>query len=186
MTWMFEDPLRLGLIGLLVTLIPLYVFWQKRDGLWLGVVIGCLLLTAGLIVVERLVMTEREEVQLFVAELAAAIENGDEQAVLDMVSARASQIQKAAQHGMRLFDVQHAGFSTPEVSFNRVVDPPEAEAEFGAMIRGKPRRGPLMGEISRPYRVILMLRRDTPDGPWKVFDFELRNPVTGHPEGRPF
>jgi hypothetical protein len=187
MDWFGDSPLTIAMIGGTVTLIVFAVFWAKRTGLWLGLTLACVLLTAALIGVERSIVTEREKLVELLAVMADRIERGDEPGLLLMISDQAPKIEADARRALKAFDVTEANFSGTTVTFNTVVDPPEAIVEFHAMFRAIPQVSVMSGnELSRPYRVVLSFRRDTKEGPWQLFHYELRNPLNNEPELAPY
>ena len=187
MDWLGDSPLTIGLIGGGLTLVVFCVFWAKRTGLWLGLTLAAALLTAGAIALERYVITEREKLTELVGVLADRIERGDEPGVLLLISDHAPKIEADARRAFKAFDVTAAKFSGVTVTFNTVVDPPEALVELHAMFRAIPKVSVMSGsELSRPYRVTLSFRRDTQDGPWQLFHYELRNPLNNEVEVTPY
>ncbi|HMP01674.1 MAG TPA: hypothetical protein PKD86_05390 [Gemmatales bacterium] len=86
-TWFTENPigvyLFLGAVAVLFTLI----FFNTRRPAHLAGVLGCLALGAGVWLIDRLVVTDREQVQLRTLALAAAVERGDLSALEEIISA---------------------------------------------------------------------------------------------------
>ncbi|MCC6494511.1 MAG: hypothetical protein IT424_15990 [Pirellulales bacterium] len=85
MSLLVENPLGILVAGAIAAVMALVFFLARRTGGALAALAGVLLATAALTAVERLVVTEREQVASRLAELFAAIEANDLQRTLDCV-----------------------------------------------------------------------------------------------------
>jgi hypothetical protein len=83
---LLEDPWPAIIGGGLLAAVLLVIGFKTGRGLWLIIVGLVLVVTAGLVVLERLVVTERERVEQTMVDTAAAVESNNVGAVLAYVS----------------------------------------------------------------------------------------------------
>jgi hypothetical protein len=143
---------------------------QRGHLLWamLGVAIFVLI---GL-VVERLVVTEREAVEMTLDAGVAAARANDLNRLLACISPRATEARRYAGLVMGRAQVEDARILHLEITINRLTSPPTARARFQAIGQGRDR----LNEF--PYRafarwVVVELRRE--DGRYLVSDFEVED-----------
>lgn len=73
----FEDPTYVC-IGLAIAAVVMGVIWhERRQPKWLAWAAGLLVLAGGLVVLERLVVTDREKILLAIDDIAAAVARDD-------------------------------------------------------------------------------------------------------------
>ena len=73
MTFLFENPLRIIFIGIVIEVILGIVLLRTGRGALLWVMLGILALTLVWVGVERLVVTERERVEMTVDGISSAV-----------------------------------------------------------------------------------------------------------------
>jgi hypothetical protein len=166
---LLESPwpwLLLGIAAEAVLAVAL-VRTQRGHLLWamLGVAIFVLL---GL-VVERLVVTEREKVEMTLDAGVAAARANDLNRLLACISPKATKARTYAGWVLGRAQVEEAYIRNLEIKINRLTSPPTAIAEFDAFGRGRDRKNefPYQGFARR---VKVELRRE--GGRWLVSDFE--------------
>jgi hypothetical protein len=143
---------------------------QRGHLIWamLGVAVVMLLGLA----VERLVVTEREAVEMTLDAGVAAARANDVNRLLACISPRATRTREYARLIMGRAQVEDARILHLEITINHATSPPTARARFQAFGQGRDR----MNEL--PYRtfakwVVVELRRE--GDRWLVGDFEVED-----------
>lgn len=77
MTWLFENPIPLMVIGGVIAIILLILVYQTGQPRWLYILGGFVLFWGGLLVVEKLVVTPREKLLATIEDGAAAVRAND-------------------------------------------------------------------------------------------------------------
>lgn len=133
-----ESPVPYLLLGLVAESILLIVYLQTRRTAFLAAIVVVASLTAAGILVEQMVVTDREAVEQTVYNLAEAIEADDVQGVLRHVSPQAGQARADAQREMGRYEVELARIISPlEIEFFDNTSPPTARVSFRAVVRVK-------------------------------------------------
>jgi hypothetical protein len=167
-----ESPWPILFIGIAVEAVLAFLLLRTGLGKFLIAMIGVAVLVAAGLIVERLVVTDREAVEQTLDAAVAAVRRNDVQGALDCIT--------PSEHKARIFtswvfgriDFQEAHISSLEVKVNRLTSPPSAEAEFLAVGRGKDRKGefPYQGFARR---VKLQLRVE--GGRWMVIGYNFED-----------
>ena len=169
MTWLVEDPTLILTAGLLIELLLGVALFQTGRGAILAAMVGVLLGVAGLLIVERVVVTDRERVAQVLDEAVEAAIAGDVQRVLDTLSPNATEARNRLERVLQRYEVRDVKLRQMRIVVERRVDPPLAEATFRAVVSGRDRAGRLPRE-TMVGRVTVELRLE--DGQWCVVDFE--------------
>jgi hypothetical protein len=175
--WILERPLPILFLG--VVLVAVLVGGLVQTGRrWLVPAIGgAVLLTAGMLILERLVVTPAEQVAATLREIAAHIERNDVDAVVESISPGRPALRQEARRHMslvRISDVTIKANLRVEVLGDR--NPPLAEARFNAVIRGTDRAGQLGTQIYPRYFIVNFRQED---GRWRVRGYEMKDPREG-------
>jgi hypothetical protein len=132
-----EKPVALAVLGGLCALFPLLVFLSRRtigSLLALGGVIGLTLL---LLLVERLVVTDREAILLQQKGVLAAVEANDLSAALTFVDPAAASVRSDAQTLMPQVKVNRArAMGDVEVRFDPAASDTKADTSFRGFLEG--------------------------------------------------
>ncbi len=164
-----ESPWPVLLIGIAVEAVLAVLLLRTGQGRFLWAMLGVAALTLAGLLVERLVVTEREEVTDTLDACVAAVEANDLNRLLNYVSPTATQTRADARFvlGRALFET--VWISNLEITINRLTSPPTAKAKFKAWVTGRDR----LGEIpyrSEPIAVTVTLRKEK--GHWLVADYD--------------
>ena len=146
MTTLFENPMPIIYVGIFVVAILGAILLNTRRGVLLipiGLVLVLILLG---VLVERLVVTPREEVEMTIDGLAAAIKANDPAGTLRYISPSAEKTRRRAEWGLERFAVKDAKVRNLEITVNRLTSPPSAKASFNGILSIEDRKGQL------PYR----------------------------------
>lgn len=170
---LFENPLPLLFVGVVVEAILITLFYGTRKKVWLAPIVGVLLLLIALVVVERVVVTPREEVEQTIDQIAAALRANDVDAVLAHLSGSARESRSRARWALGRVQINGVKVSGLEVTVNSLTSPPSAKAVFSGVIKFDDRKK------EYPYRVYA-----------SKFEIDLRKEgdrwkVTGHRELNP-
>lgn len=178
MSWLFEDPTTLVVAGALIEGLLAVALVKSGRGL-LAVPMLVLALVLGVcLLVERLVVTDREQIEDVFGGVTKALMANDIDGVLayiDPAAGMRSQVRNVLS-GAHITD---ARIYDLEVEVNRDARPPAAQAELTGRVKGRYRgEGPAGGEG-------MMLRRFTVDfrlidGRWLMTAYEDRGPLGGH------
>jgi hypothetical protein len=173
MTWFVESPwpsLTLG-IGLEVIL-AIYLVRSGR-AIVIAAMVGVLALTAGLVVLERIVVTESEQVEDTLDEIAQALVANDSSAVLALFSSNSPR-RAEVQSAMSRVKVSEAKIGGDlEVRLNPLTVPPSASAYFIGHVQVKGARETIPYEhLVRKFKVTLHKQGDR----YRVFDYEDADP----------
>lgn len=177
MEFLFENPLRIIFIGVLVEAVLALALFRTRRGAILWFMIAALALTAAVLAMERLVVTERERVEMTIDGITAALEANDLNRVLSYVDPAAAKTRGRAAWAMGRIEIQSVRVYRLDISINRLTTPMTARASFFGYISYRDKQGEI------PYgnygsRFVVELRKEND-----------RWVVTGHveeqnPEGR--
>ncbi len=134
---LLENPLPIAAIGGLLVTLTAIVFLSRRDGASLAALAATALVTAGLLLVERFVATDREQVEEAVAGLLDAIEANDEPGVLNAVDPSAVKVRAEIAALMPEIKINAANaMGRIEVTVNDAGQPPIADATILAFLDG--------------------------------------------------
>jgi len=158
-----ESPWPWLLIGIGVeTALAIALLRTQRGAvLWAMLAVG-VLVAAGLLV-ERLVVTDREAVENTLDAAVAAVEQNDVSRLLGYISPSADGTRRMAQAVLDRVEVRSAWVRGLEIKVNRLTSPWTAQVSFLAIGNGRDRKSEFPYEtFSR--RVVVKFRRE--DGRW--------------------
>jgi hypothetical protein len=175
MVILVESPWPILFIGIAIEAVLGFLLLQTGRGKFLIAMIGVAVLVIVGLVVERLVVTDREALEQTLDAAVAAVRRNDLQGALDCISSSAEPPRSLTRWVLGRVDVQEAHISDLNINVNRLTSPPTADATFLAVGRGRDRRGewPYQGFAQR---VRLQLRLE--GGRWLVtgYDFPETDP----------
>lgn len=175
--WIMEQPVAIGFFGLVVVVALIGGLLRTgRTPLLYGAILTSLF-TVGLLVVERYVVTPREEVRATLYVIAGLIEENDVNAVLRYISAGRSKLRESVRRNMEqieVLDVKIKRNLTIDVTTHRGTQ--VAAARFNVVARLRGRRG-LLDERPYPRFVVVTFRKE--DGQWRVRQYEASDPRRG-------
>ncbi|HZZ28352.1 MAG TPA: hypothetical protein VFE46_10160 [Pirellulales bacterium] len=144
-TWFTEDPTPI-LIGGGVILFVLGVLFLKygRAGILVAMA-GIALVMGSAMLIDHLVVTEREQVANVIYNAADAAERNDFDACLACISPMATEVKTEARHWIAQAKFDSVSISGMEVKLDRTTNPMTATAEFRAFATG------LFSDRGSPY-----------------------------------
>jgi hypothetical protein len=130
-----ENPVALAVAGVLAATVALVVFLSRRSTGPLVALAAVIVLTLTLLLVERLVVTDREAVENGVEEVVAAIEANDLPGVLAWIDPAAAGVKADVEALMPMIKVSNANAAGVRVDVAST-NPATAKAEFRAYLQG--------------------------------------------------
>jgi hypothetical protein len=163
MSWLFENPWPVILAGGAVEfalLVMLYTTGRVNVMLWMalaGAVIG------GLLLVERNIVTDREQIENVFDEIAEAAERGDGETIVKHISPTATDTIVRARAAVRFRPSEVRINNDLKIDVREEIDPPQAEATATVTVSGA---AGYKGGF--PVQVRVWLRKV--DGKWLIYD----------------
>jgi hypothetical protein len=163
-------------LGSVATLFGM-MWWDRRRPALLIVAALCIPAAIAAIVVERRIVTPREEVSQRLETLIRQFTEKDENGVIDAVSSREPQLRDFAVKAMTRVDLENVRLSDVNVEISGE-DVLRARAHFRVaadIVIGSLQRLP-----RQPTRWKTTWEQES-DGQWRILDFEQLDPLTGEP-----
>lgn len=136
MTSLFENPIPIIAVGaVLITLCGLFFLNTRSLASLVALGVVCLVVLS-LMVTERLVVTDREQVEQAVANIMLAIEQNDLPGTLALVDPAATRVRSDIEVMMPVANVEDTGFTSLEVELTGGADSGSAEARFQGRLDG--------------------------------------------------
>ena len=172
MMWLFEDPLPIVFLGILVEALLFGVLVHTGRRSVLVAMAAVLVLLFGLLVAEHFIVTDAESVQQTLEAIAKDLKTNDVDLILSYVSPSAGNVLARAKSRLDQVIVQHAEIKgRPEITVNTNNQVKTAHAELRGFFVVKLRRGIVQENVQSIRRFTVQLRKE--NGQWKVFDYEV-------------
>jgi hypothetical protein len=186
MTWLTENPFPVLLIGSLTTAI-LAGGWLRTGSKWLlFAVIAAIAVTVGLVLAERWIVTDREQVTQTLHDLAAVVERNEVATALNYAYSKAPAVRNQAANELPLYRFSEVNIkSNLKVEVFPKLDPPMATAEFNVVVVLTTRDGLITNRRIPRYLEVTFYKED--GGQWRVGaynHFDPRRGFTVDPEDR--
>lgn len=165
MTMLVENPWPAIVIGGIVEAIligMLFVTGRLRTVVWMAVAAA---IAGGFVLLEHFVVTDREQIETNLFEIAAAIERGDAQTVVGHISPSATRTIDRARFAVSLRPAEVRISSDLKIVVRDEFDPPEADATGTVTVVGSRRYA---GAV--PVQVAVYFRKV--DGVWLISGHE--------------
>lgn len=134
MTLLLENPLPIWTVGIVLTAICLLVVFSQRTLGSLLALAGVIVLTLLLVLVERLVVTEGEEVEQAVGQLVGSLKANDIPGVLALVSSTAKGVRADAEQIMGDLTIRDTGSASLRVEVDDAATPHRATSRLRAKL----------------------------------------------------
>ena len=176
MTWLVESPWPAITLGVVVQVALAIVLVRTGRGAVLVAMAVALALTIGMLALERVVVTEQEEVEDALEAVAVALETNDTPAVLALFSPTSPRRGEVAS-ALARFKVRDANIGGDlEIRTNALTSPPSAHAYFTGRLDAHDTRSEVpYDHVLRKFKVTL--HRD--GRRWLIHDFASEDPLTG-------
>ena len=175
MTWLFEESLMPLVVGSFLTAIAAFA-WLKTGIKPILYAAGVfLLITLGLVVLERIVETDREQIARTLDLMARDVMRDDLDAVLDWIHPSAEQTRKIAAQEFPRYEFHHVDIKNNlELDTKSSTPPKEVVATFNVVVIVSDETG---NEVRAPRFVTLTLIQD--EDVWKVADYKHEGAMVG-------
>lgn len=177
MTTLLESPFPALVGGVLLT-VMLAAGWLKtgrRSLVFLAVLVA--LLAGGLVVVERMVVTDRELLEQTLHEIARDVERGRIETILEHFHPEAEEAKREAAAELPSYRIQSIRIKRGiEIELRPKHDPPEAQVDFNVVVTGSDAGG-VIGERQVPRFVSVRFWKD--GDRWRVRSYRHAEPLEG-------
>jgi hypothetical protein len=174
MLWLYEQPLTIVALGV-VLILALGGAWSASGRKELLIACGAVfvLLVAGLIV-EKIIVTDREAVRATVLQIARDVQQNDRRAVLAHIHSGSPQLRKQAEAELPKYQFTELRITKIHlIDVDRQAEPRSAIVEFNVIGSGSERGGVEMDHIAQWIKLHMLREKD---GRWTVADFEHDSP----------
>src|SRR5688572_28536076 len=142
MAWLVESPWPALVTGILIEAMLAIALLRTGLAKIIAVMVGVFVVTLLLLLLERVVVTEFEEVELALDSAATALAANDVEKVISFISPEQQNLKSYAERQMRQFNFTDAVIGGDlTVLVNRLTSPPSAAARFTVRLAGKDRSG---------------------------------------------
>jgi uncharacterized transporter YbjL len=176
MTWLFEQPLAIVALGVAL-LVAVGVAWSAtgRKELLYGLGVVLALLVAAL-VVEQLVVTDREAIRATLQQIARDVQSNNHRALRRHIHSAAAELRQKADAELPRYRFTECRVTRiHRLDVNGQAQPRQAVVEFNVIASGSFRVDSFEFDDTIPRWVRLHLVRE-PDGRWTVTDYEHDDP----------
>jgi hypothetical protein len=180
MNWLFEQPLIIVVLGMLLIL-GLGAAWSAsgRKELLIGMGAALALLIGGL-VMERMIVTDREAIDATLEQIARDVKSNNRQALLRHIYSGAPKLKQQAETELPNYEFTECRITKIfSRDIDRLAEPRSAIVEFNVLVSGNFRyEGMSFSDSNIPRWVKLHLVREK-DGRWTVQEYEHDAPQRG-------
>ena len=173
MTWLVEDPWTIGFVVLAIGVIALVMAAQISHGAMVLAVVMTVLAAAGLLLTERLVVTEKERVEETLYRAADAVMSGDSANVLPLFAPQASAIRDQLKILMSTWQIEEVKLADMKITINRLTPQPSARAAFRARVEGSSRRRNVLVSHNQVLQQMIVTLEEQPDGRWLIAGYDI-------------
>lgn len=178
MSWLFEDPTMLIASGVLIeALLAVALVKSGRAALLLAMA-GVLVLVLGGVFVERMVVTEREQIEATLDGVSHELEANNIEGVLSWIDPASEGMREDVRARLSQARISEVRVFDLNVNINHYVTPPTAQADFTGRIRGR-YRGEGGGGDGMLLRRLTVDFRQAGDR-WLITGYQDRGMITGH------
>lgn len=177
-TILMEQPLLILVTGLLLTGMCTAGFLKTGKRSLLLAASGLLILTLGLLALERTTATPREQVKATLHVIASDLERNDVTAVVNHISRHRGQLIREAKQKMAMVEILKVDIKRNlKIEIHETRGTEIAEARFNAVIRLRLLRG--LSDEMRPAPRFFVVRFRKEQGQWRIRDYEMHDPRQG-------
>jgi len=174
--WLFDSPIYIVLIGIVLGVF-VGVGWTASGRKELLFALGAVVaLTVIMLIVERVVITDREAIQATLAEIARDVQANDLQRVVGHIAKGHTSLVQKAQNEMPNYEFTECRVTKiHKTDIDASAEPRSAIVEFNVYVDGKFGRGGF--EMTGPavrWIQLQMIREE--DGKWRVVDYKHHAP----------
>ncbi|HWB10576.1 MAG TPA: hypothetical protein VG826_15205 [Pirellulales bacterium] len=178
MSWLFEDPTTLIAAGLLIEVLLGVGLVKSGRGVLVLPMIGVLALVGLGVLVERLVVTDREQVETALDGVCRALMANDVEGVVSYIDPEAAVIRSHVRSLLPRAHVTDARLYDLDIRVNPRTSPPSAQANFTGRVKGnfQGEGGGSEGLVLRKFTVDLRQEGEK----WLITGYEDHGTLGGH------
>jgi hypothetical protein len=170
---LLESPWPILSFGITVEVVLLILLLATRRGVLLWWMLGAAALVMLGVLVEWMVVTDREAIDDALHDCAAALEANDVNRLLTHISPSAAQLRSEIRATMDRIEVTMMRISDLQIVVNRKADPRVAKAVFKAIGKGRDRKGEFPLDQAYGCKVIVNFRSE--GDRWLATDYDLED-----------
>ena len=141
MNLLLENPVAIGAVGAVATTFAALVCFSRRSGKSAAALALVVILTLVLLTVERLIETDREQIEAALHDTMAAIKANDVETVLVQIAPQAVIVRTDAETALPLVQVKAAGASQIETRLSEAAEKRTATTHFRGLVNGTSKKG---------------------------------------------
>ena len=135
-TWFTEDPTTLFIAGGVAIIVLLGFFFKSGRGVLLLAIGGVVLLMLLALLIDALVITDREAIENIIYKSAEAAEANRLNEIKEFIAPGASAVRAEADRWIGHIKLEWVSITAMRVDLNKTANPPKAEAVFRVLARG--------------------------------------------------
>ena len=133
--------------------------------------------TVALLLVERYVVTPKEEIENVLQVIARDLESNEQETILAHISSSKPDLRSRAERALKPVVVDRVVVKRNlVVEFDSLESPQRAKASFNAVIVGSEKTGTIRNQTSPWYFIVDFVKEDSQ---WRVADYEKQLPTAG-------
>lgn len=177
MSWLFEDPTTLIVAGVLIEALLAVALYNTGRGALVAAMAGVLVVVGLGVLIERIVVTDQEQVADTLAAVAKGVEANDVEGVLAFIDPASTGMRASVRMALASARVSEVRIYDLVVEVNERSNPPTAGAEFTGRVKGSYRgeSGGGEGMLLRKFTVNFRRQGDR----WLMTDYEDRGAIGG-------
>jgi hypothetical protein len=179
-SWLFEDPTTLIVAGLLIEGLLAVALVKSGRGALVLVMLGVLTLVGLGVLVERLVVTEREQIEATLEGVCQSLMANDVNGVVSYIDPIAADIRSHVQSILPQVHVTDARVYDLMIDVARETNPPSAQAHFVGRVKGRFRGDASGGEGPVLHRFTVDFRK--PGDRWLITAYQDHGTIGGRRE----
>ena len=178
MSYLLEQPLAVVIVGVIAALGTGIAWTSTGRKEWLIGLGAIVLLTIAGLVVEQLVVTDREAIELTLREIARDVESNNLPAVLKHVSSGNPELTRQASAELPNYRFDECRITkVNEMDIDSSAEPRSALVEFNVVASGSFQQGGMeLSDQGIPRRILLQMVREK-DGQWRVQGYAHGSPL---------
>ena len=173
MSWLLEQPLPILGMGALLFCMLLGGLLKTGQRWLLGALLAVFFCTTGLLVLERLVITPKEQIEQTLRQIASDLESNQIPLIVRHISASASELRGEAGVALKRIEIHKVTVkSNLETEFTENAQ--RAVARFNATVDASQRVGVIRNQHGVWYFVVHFNKED---GHWRVVRYQRHDPL---------
>jgi len=175
MSWLFEETLPIIFIAVLAEAILFGALVHTGRRFIIFVMLAVLGLLGASLLIERIVVTDREAVVATLEQIARDLEKNNTSALAAHIASTAPSLQHRIQTRLARVEVKTADVKgRPDVTLYSQGSVRFAEADIKGLVVGNDRKG-LLQDVRYFRRFLIRFRNE--GGTWKVYEYEEQSPL---------